>query len=180
MLNNRILVIGLENRYLDLLSQIKTDFIFIYLPNPSVYNPSMHLLEGVIFNSLQLLELGDIIKDFKSKPIFGIGKGPKIEGITWLENIPKPDEFEAILVEALGTSRAPPSKTGEFAVGTIVKNKTFPSWGLGVVKTVLEDDLFIVSFPSALKLMKTENHTCHKTTLRIICTIKELTNETNQ
>ncbi len=180
MLNNRILVIGLELRYLEFISQMKSDFIFIHLDHPSKYRPAIHSIEGLIFDSQQLLNMGDILNEFKLKPVIGMGKGPTIEGIRWVSTPTKPEILESILLEALGTLRSPPQNTGKLETGTIVKNKTFSSWGLGVVKKALDDDLFLVSFPQAMKTLKKEDHVCHKSALRIICSIKELTNETSK
>ncbi len=180
MLNNRILVIGLERRYLDVLSQMKSEFIFISIDHPSKYRSEIHQLEGLIFRDQLLMSMGDIISHYRSRPIFGIGVGPVLPGITWLNPIPTPESLETILISSLGNVRLPPENTGRIEVGTLVKNKTFASWGIGVVKTHMGDDLFMISFPQAFKITKKETHICHKSTLRIIGNIKELTNETNK
>lgn len=179
MLNNRILVIGLDRNHLELLSQVRNDYIFIHLDHPSKYRRANHAYEGLIFEDRLLLGMGDILNDFKSRPIFGIGTGPMLDGILWLTPPLRRDGVEQFLLNIMGTLRPPPANTGVIEVGTIVKNKTFSSWSVGVVKKVLEDDLYFVNFPQAAKITGQENHVCHKTTLRIICSMKELTNETN-
>lgn len=177
MLNNRILVIGLERRYLEYISQMKSHFIFLHLENPGKYNPRVHTSEGLIFEGQLLLEMGDIIQNFKSKPVFGIGKGPALDDIRWIGTLPKVEVLEDLLTSSLGDLRAPPRDTGNIEIGTVVKNKTFSSWGIGVVIKELEDDLLLVKFPHCLKTLKKDEHVCHKSTLRIICSIKELSNE---
>lgn len=180
MLNNRILVVGLERRYLESLSQMKSEFIFIHLEDPSKYNSLNHSFECLIFESKFMEEMTDILKDYNSRPLLGIGKGPHVDGITWLIQPPIALDLENILLNALGTLRAPPKNTGQIEPGTVVKNKTFPSWGMGVVKKTIGDDLFLINFPQALKITKKDEHVCHKSAIRIICSIKELTNETHE
>lgn len=180
MLNNRILVIGLERRNLESITQMKSDFIFIHLEHPSKYNSVTHSFESLIFDGKSFEEMSDILKDYNSRPSWGIGNGPRLEGVTWLESLPFAKDLEKILLDALGTLRAPPKNTGLIELGTVVKNKTFPSWGMGVVKKSVGDDLYLVNFPQALKITKKEEHVCHKSTIRIICSIKELTNETHE
>ena len=175
MLNNRILVIGLERRYLEFISQMKSDFIFFHLDHPSKFRLESNNLEGLIFKDAYLKDMGSILSHYKSKPIYGIGSGPVLDGIKWLNPAPTTDKLEELLMEDLGTLRAPPPGTGTIESGTVVKNKTFPSWGMGVVKRNLGEDLFVVNFPNALKITKKEEHICHKSILRIICSIKELT-----
>ncbi len=180
MLSNRILVIGFDRRYLEFISQMKSNFFFIHLNHPSKFEPSIHITEGLIFDSQVLLDMGDILNHFKSRPIFGVGKGPSLDHVRWISSQPSVESLETLLIESLGTLRTPPKDTGKIEVGTIVKNKIIASWGLGVVRQVLEDDLFLITFPQALKVIKKENHVCHKSTLRIICSIKELKNETSE
>lgn len=179
MLNNRILIISTDKRFLDNLSKIKSEYIFIHLDHPTKYKTSSHFLEALIFDSQMFLNLGEILKDYKNKPVYGIGQGPAVDNIRWLPHDIRPDQLEEILVNDLGSLRAPPQNTGEIKNGVIVKNKTFASWGPGVVIKELPDDLFLIRFPQALKITKKEQHICHKTTLRIICSITELTNETH-
>lgn len=180
MLKNRILVVSFTNRILDLLSQVKTDYIFIHLEHPSKYKSTLHSFEALIFESQLFLDLGEIIKDYKNKPIFGLGTGPTLDGIHWIKTIPKPEALEEILALTLGDLRAPPIDTGKIELGSIVKNKTFGSWGKGIVKEELGEDLFLVHFPNAFKIVKKKDHTCHKSTLRLICSVKELTSETDK
>lgn len=177
MLNNRILVVGLERRALELLNQIRSDFIFIAIDSPRRFNSTIHALEAVIFAGHLLGDMGAVLEEHTGRPVFGLGPRRTAPGVQWLEDVPKPIDLEKLLLESLGTLRAPPRKTGEIEVGTVVKNKTFGSWGPGVVKKALENDLFLVNFPKAQKIVKKEDHVCHKSILRIICSIKELTNE---
>lgn len=177
MLNNRILVIGLDRRTLDLLGQIRSDFIFIALEHPGKYSSSVHAFEAVVFNGTYAADMGPVLADFVGRPAFGLGRPVTMDGVKWLLGIEKPLEFEKALLDAIGTLRAPPRNTGVIEPGTVVKNKTFASWGVGVVKRALENDLYVVTFPGALKIVKKEEHICHKSILRIICGLKELTHE---
>lgn len=177
MLNNRILVIGFDNRTLELLGQIRSDFVFLSLAHPTKYLANNHAFEAVIFNGSMAADMPTVLVDFVGRPVFGIGNPVNMDGVKWLENIEKPIEFEKALVDALGTVRAPPRNTGLIEIGTVVKNKTFVSWGVGVVKRAMENDLYVVHFPGAKKIVKKEEHICHKSILRIICGLKELTNE---
>ena len=175
MLNNRILVVGLDRNYLDILAKIKSEFLFISIPSLKNYDETIHSLEGLIFNGDQMSDIARILPHFDKKPIFGIGKGPLLESVRWVAPPPNPLELEKTLNDLLGDLRAPPNHTGLLGVGTVVKNKIFSTWGLGVIKQKLEDDLYVVNFPQVAKVMKKEDQVCHKSVLRMICTLKEIT-----
>lgn len=46
--------------------------------------------------------------------------------------------------------------SGELVPGAIVKSKTFPSWGLGVIKKELKNELVVVVFPDVKNSLKKE------------------------
>lgn len=177
MLNNRVLVIGLEKAYLDLLAQIKSEFLFVALTDVNQFDPVNHSYEALVFNGDADLDINLILLAYDGKPVFAIGNKRNIEGIKWISPPPKPSFMEETLLNLLGNLRSPPRHTGELAEGSIVKSKTFPSWGLGVVKRKLDNGLLAVVFPEIKKTMDKEEQICHMTSLRMICTIKEIRNE---
>ncbi len=177
MLNNRVLVIGLERFYLDLLSAIKSEFVFLALTDDDQFNKLNHMYEALIIHGELVRRNSNVLAHYKGKPIFAIGYGEEREGVTWVAPPPEPARLEEALLDLLGKLRAPPIRTGDLKVGTIVKSKTFPTWGLGVVKRELADGMMVVAFPDVVKVFKKDEHHFHKSTLRMICTLKEITNE---
>jgi hypothetical protein len=177
VLKNRILVVGLGQPYLDLLAQVRKNVLFIALERPEQFSPQLHVLEGLMFSANLLEKMQELLAAYRGRPIYGVGSESALQEVEWIKPPPQPREVEALLSERLGEIRQPSPTTGLLNEGVLVKNKNFPDWGIGVVVTELDDGLYRVHFPKAVKFTTKTTHVCHRTTLRIIGSIKEFKRE---
>ncbi len=81
-------------------------------------------------------------------------------------------EWLEIISKVLSPAREP--KPLRLETGSIVKSKTTPFFGKGVVTEVLNPDEVMVSFPMANIGIKNRSIRCHKTQLQIIGSISDI------
>ena len=175
MLENQILTIGLDSTEVEKLNQVKGEFIFISVSSMTKLRPSHMKLQGLIFKCTENPEMWeDLIHAFKGKCVVAITDLEMNLTLKIFKTNFGVQDMENYLSEKFAGIRQPPEDVGAIEVGKIVKNKIFPSWGLGVVTKVIEADVYEVKFPNIPKSLKTNTMSCHKTQLRIICDIKEI------
>lgn len=129
----------------------------------------------VYIDEKDYLQNQDLVETI-DKPFFiiGITKVEKARG-----NIKKP----LIVRECLESvySVLPPAKTPEIApleVGAIVRSKTTPQFGKGIVVSILSENEVSVKFPKSKLISKAKDVIrCHKSQLQIIGSVEDILNK---
>lgn len=175
MLENQVLAIGLSQDAQEKLELLKGNYIIIRLESAAQVRPSHLRMQALIVgNSVAGDSLVGLGESFPRENTVGVGEEPcPIAGKQLPTNF-KVADLEAHLAEVLPDVRPVRKDVGELSVGKIVKNKVFPTWGLGVVTKVLGPDMVEVTYTKPPKQLKTKSMSCHKTQLRIICDIEEI------
>lgn len=174
ILRNRIVVVGFEALQLDLLNKVEGDFLFITIASPSKLKLSSHQFEAFLIYENSFKDCSEILEKFKEKIFFVLAM--RDPGVPYV-HIPPPLNAQRLsdkFAQILPVSRPPSEQTGEIQEGTIVKNKVFPAWGLGVVQEELTEGNFRIKFIHSAKLIKKEEVVCHKSLLRIISSLEEI------
>lgn len=177
ILANRILVLGLNTAEADELSKIEGNYLFIRVTNLEKLQAINKKYDCLIIAESELKNFSPILANFEPKKVFIVTEKEAFDEFTVLKRPLRAMNIQGTLDTQLGEFRLPPRDTGLIQKGSIVKNKLFPEWGLGHVQEDLGDGNFTIKFTHTEKLMKKAEITCHKSLLRIICTIQEFTYE---
>ncbi len=177
ILANRVLVLGLNPSEADELSKIDGNYLFIRVTNFEKLQSVKKKYDCLVIAESELKNLSSILGSFDPKKVFIVTDKEAFDEFTVIARPLRAMDVQGILDTQLGEFRLPPKDTGLIQKGSIVKNKLFPEWGLGHVQDDLGDGNFLIKFTNTEKLMKKAEITCHKSLLRIICTIQEFTYE---